>query len=117
MATLSVQKPSAAGVALTYAAAAGGGDKFANSGREFVHVQNASGGAITVTFTSGAASANKCSFGVAHTAHDLSVAVGAGADAMIGPFNRERFNDVNGDVNITYSGVTSLTVAVISNNL
>jgi hypothetical protein len=115
MAALATQKPSAAGVALSYAAATGGGDTFVNTGREFVHVKNASGGSINVTFTAGVANANKCSFGVADPAHQLVVAVGAGLDKLIGPFDRDRFNDpATGNIAITYSGVTSLTVAVVA---
>jgi hypothetical protein len=113
MASLATQKGTAAGVALTYASAAGGGDDFICTGREYFHAKNASGGAITVTFTSGAASANVCSFGIANAAHDLAVVVGAGADRLIGPFSKDRFADANGSVHVTYSGVTSLTVAVI----
>jgi hypothetical protein len=110
MAVLSTQSPSAAGVGITYGACAGGGDSFVNSGKERVHIKNASGGSITVTFASGS---NKCSFGVAHTAHDRVVTVGAGADKWVDTFDPSQFNDASGNVNITYSGVTSLTIAVL----
>lgn len=111
MAALTTQKPSAAGVAVTYAACNAGGDTFVNTGREFIHVKNASGGALTVTISSGS---NKCSFGIANAAHDLAVSVGAGSDKMIGPFDKDRFNDTSGNVNLSYSGVTSLSIAVLS---
>lgn len=112
MAALTTQKPSTAGVALTYGSAAGGGDTFVNTGREFVHIKNQSGGTITVTISSGS---NKCSFGVSNAAHDITHALLTMTDAMLGPFSKDQFNDASGNVNITYSGVTSLTLAVLAN--
>lgn len=107
MATLTVQKPSVAGAALTYVSAAGGGDEFLNTGREFLHVVNAGGGNITVTFNS----QTLCNYGFDH---DMAVTVNAGTDRMIGPFDTVRFNDANTRIQVTYSGVTSLTVAAIA---
>lgn len=115
MAALATQKPATAGVAVVYSAAAGGGDTFVNNGREMFHVKNGGGSGITVTFNSGAvAGRNKCSFGVANAAHDLAVSVGAGSDALCGPFSKDQFTDGNGNMNVTYSGVTTVTVAVLS---
>ena|SRR5205085_8044761 len=110
MAALSTQNPTAAGVAITYASCAGGGDTFVNTGRERVHIKNGSGGSITVTFSSGS---NKCSFGVSNTAHDRVVTVGAGVDKWVDVFDPSQFNDASNNVNIAYSGVTSLTIAVL----
>lgn len=110
MAALTTQAPSVAGVAITYSACAGGGDSFVNTGRERVHIKNGSGGSITVTFASGS---NACSFGVANTAHDRVVTIGAGLDKWIDFFPKEQFSDASGNVNIAYSGVTSLTIAVL----
>jgi hypothetical protein len=110
MAVLSVQVPTTAGPTFTAAAAAVGGDSFVNTGVEFFYVKNGSGGALTVTFDS----PGTCSFGLAASAsHDLAVSVGAGVEKIIGPFPRDRFSDANGSVQVTYSGVTSLTVAVL----
>lgn len=110
MATLTVQTAAIAGTALTLSAAAGGGDQFANSGNERVLIKNGSGSPITVTFDSPAT----CNFGAAAAAaHDIAVVVAAGAETLAGPFAVDRFNDGNGNVQISYSGVTSLTVAVV----
>jgi hypothetical protein len=110
MATLTVQTAVIAGTAVTFAAAAGGGDQFANSGNERVIIKNGSGAPITVTFDS----PTTCSFGTtANAAHDLAVSVAAGAETMVGPLSTDKFNDANGNVQITYSGVTSLTIAVV----
>lgn len=106
MATLTVQKVDLAGLAPTYAAAAVGGDEFVNSGKEFIHVKNGGAGAITVTVNSQAL----CNQGFDH---DAAVSVPASGERMIGPFLKARFDDANAKVQITYSGVTSVTIAVI----
>lgn len=104
MAALATQQIVNAGVIPTYAAAAGGGDTVAPGDTTFVHVKNASVGSITVTVDSVAAS----SYG---TDVDLVVAIAAGAEKMIGPLPASRFaQTTTGLVNISYSGVTSLTV-------
>lgn len=104
MATLATQSISLAGLTPAPVAAAAGGDTFVNNGRETLFVKNASAGAITVTV----ASPTKCDQG---GTHNISVVVGAGAEAHIGPFSITRFG-VN--PTITYSAVTSLTVAVLA---
>lgn len=109
MAVLTPKTPVLAGLVFAGAAAAGGGDSFANTGIEFFYANNASGGAITITFDS----PNTCNFNVAaNAAHDDAVVVSAGTAQIIGPFPPGRFNDGSGNVQVTYSGVTSLTVAV-----
>lgn len=106
MATLAVQKVVVTGLTPSYAAAAAGGDQFANSGKAMIHAKNASAGSLTVTVNS----QTNCSQGFDH---DAAVAIPAGQERMIGPFPKGRFDDANGNVQITYSGVTSLTVAVV----
>lgn len=109
MTTLTVQEPTPSGVVVSTAAAAALGDEFANTGKEILEVTNGSGGALTVTVTAQKA----CSHG---TLHNGGGSVAAGATKRFGPFPRDRFNDINGKVQVTYSGVTSLTVAVIKVN-
>lgn len=106
MAVLSAQKPGGA-ASLTYTAAAAGGDEFLNSGKEFLHVRNGSAAAITVTANSIA----KCDQGFDH---DKTETVPAGEDRMIGPFATARYNNANGRVEVTYSAVTTVTVALLS---
>ena len=107
MSTLTVQQTDLDGVVPSYAAAAGGGDEFANDGRSMLHVKNGSGGPLTVTVNSRV----NCSHGFDH---DSATIVGAGSESMIGPFDINRFNDpATGRASITYSDVTSLTVAAI----
>ncbi len=114
MATLTVSKITTTKLAQSLASAAGGGDKFPNTGREFLAVRNASGGsAITVTAT---AQGDPCNRGVAATtAHDKAQSIPSDDNTyLIGPFPPAFFNDVSGMVNLAYSDVTGLTVAVFS---
>lgn len=106
MATLTVQVMKLTGLEATYAAAAAGGDVFANDGMTFFHVKNGSGADITVTFDSLVNS----NYG---TDVNPAVVVTAGEERMIGLFPKDRFNNASGQVAVSYSGVTSLTVAAI----
>ena len=106
MSTLNVQKVVLAGLSPTYGEAAVGGDEFVNSGREFIHVKNGHTSPQTVTVNSQAV----CSQGFDH---DIPVEIPASEERMIGPFPKDRFDDAGGKVQITYSGVTALTIAAV----
>jgi len=80
---------------------------FANNGKSLVHVKNGSAGSINVTITS----VRTCNQGFNH---DLVVAVGAGADKLIGPFPIDRFNDDSGNAKVVCSAVASVTMAVLT---
>lgn len=111
MAILAVQVPTLAGFVLTPVAAAGGGDSFPNTGKEFFYVKNADVASKTLTFDS----PGTCSFdAAAAAAHDAVVVVATVTERIIGPFPPARFNDGNGRVQVTYSAVTSVTVAVLA---
>lgn len=108
MAQLTVQNIGLTGLAPTYTSASGGGDTFLNNGKTFLHVKNAGASAVTVTIDSKVLS----NYG---TDVDIAVSVPASSERMIGVFDIGRFSDLNtGLANITYSAVTSVTVAVIS---
>jgi len=95
------------GAAITYQAANAGGDYIVNTtGRVILHVKNGGASAINVTVNS----QKLCDQGYDH---DLVVSVPAGGDRMIGPLTTTRYNDADGRVQITYSGVTGVTVAAI----
>jgi hypothetical protein len=83
------------------------GSKFANTGNEFIMVENGGGGDITVTVVT----QDACSLG-GTTVHNIAKIVSAGAGASFGPFPKANYNDTAGDAHITFSGVTSVTVAV-----
>lgn len=106
--TLTTQKASTVGVAVTYTAAAGS-QNFFNTGKEMVHIKNASGGTLTVTFTA----AGTDNFGIVATAHNLVVTIADAGDKLIGPFRTDQFNDSNSHVAVGWSTTTSVTVAVI----
>ncbi len=106
--TLSVQEIVTTGLDPVYEAANADGEKIANNGRTFVHVENGSGASVTVTVqhpgtVDGLAVA------------DLAVAVPAGEDRMIGPFTG-RFEQTGSDegyVYVDFSAVTTVTVAAL----
>lgn len=110
MANYGAQSPSTAGLNPTFNAAAGGGDSFDNNGKQLVEFVNGSGGSLTVTFDA----PNADNYGIIDNVHDVAVAIPAAGRRVFGPFPTNRFNDVNGRVQMTYSGVTSLTFAVIN---
>lgn len=96
------------GVLLGAAAASGGGDTFTNDGNTFLYVKNGSGGSITVTVA------------IPYTVDNVAVSTGkalvvaAGEERLFGPFPTGIYTDPNtGNVSLTYSGVTSLTVAAV----
>jgi hypothetical protein len=106
MSTLTNQSIVAAGLEATYAACAGGGDDFVNSGKDFIHIKNGHTSPQTVTINSQAA----CNQGFDH---DIAVEVTNGEERLIGPFPKDRFNNASDKVLLTYSGVTALTIAIL----
>ena len=106
MATLSVETITRVGLVPTLVSAAGGGDKFPNSTkRELLIVKNGDVSPTTVTLDIKATVDDQA-------VTDKTVVVAAGDEALIGPFD-ERYQDNNGDVNISYSNVTAITVGVV----
>lgn len=103
MATLAVTTLSQSGAVPSPVAAAGGGDSFPNTGREYLQVTNGDVSSKTVTINS----VQACNQGFDH---DLVVTVAAGDTKLIGPFPVRRFSST---VAVSYSAVTSVTVAVI----
>jgi len=106
MATLAITRPSRAGTAFGTVSAAVGGDVFPNSGRELLYVRNANASGHTLTIATPGAPAGL-------ELNDITVTVPAFSVYWIGPFHPDSFNDSNGRVSVTYSGVTSLNVAVL----
>jgi hypothetical protein len=113
MATLTRQNLIEAGISITESAADVAGDKATNGdGKTVFLVNNASAGSINVTISEQMADRNDPNYGTL-TKSNVVKAVAAGAIAIIGPFAAAAFNDVNGDVNISYSAVTTVTVAAL----
>jgi hypothetical protein len=107
VATLTTQTIVAAGLDPTYAAAAGGGDKVVPGPGVFLHVLNGGGSPVTVTV------AIPGTFYAALANPDLAVTVDASGEKMI-PVPA-LFGDASdsGLAAVTYSGVTSVTVAAL----
>lgn len=107
MAELAVQSMSTSGLEVAFAAADVAGDTFKNDGKIFIRVKNDDVSDKTVTIDSPI----QCNQG---GTHNIDVIVTAGEQRDVGPFLRNRFNNDTGRVSITYSAVTSLTVAAIA---
>ena len=75
--------------------------------RLFLHVKNGGGGSINVTIPV-VQTAVRTPSGGSLTLSNIVVAVGAGAEKMIGPFP-PAYVDASGDVTIQYSGTSSVT--------
>lgn len=106
MATLTVQTINHAGLTPSFTAAAGGGDEFVNTGNCFLYVKNGDTASMDVTV----ANVKLSNYG---KDDDVVVSVPASSEEMIGSFPKWRFDDSNQKVQITYSAVTSVTVAAI----
>jgi len=112
LATLTVLSLTSVGNTPNFVAAAAGGDEFVNSDKSFFAVKNGGGGSINVTVAIQRSSFDIPGFGrVGFSA--LVIAVPPGEERYIkvppGPYN-----DPNtGRVEVTYSAVTSVTVAAI----
>lgn len=113
MALLTRQKIVEAGLTPAFVAAAGGGDTVANAdGKTYLHVKNGGGVSINVTVTAQAVTVEDPHRGTMAKANIVK-AVGAGAEAIIGPLKKISFNNASDIVAISYSGVTSVTVAAL----
>lgn len=107
MATLTTQNIDTDGLTPSYVAAAGGGDKMLPGEHDFLHVKNGGGSSVTVTLVTPATVDATLAVG------DRAVAVADGAEAMI-RVPAELYRDpTDGLASITYSAVTSVTVAAI----
>lgn len=103
MALLNWQAPTLGGTAITYAAAAAGGDTLGRTNGGVLRVKNGGAGSVTVTVVT----PGNTKYGQADP--DVPVTVAAGAEVAIGPFPDALA--VDGVISVTYSAVTSVTVA------
>jgi len=108
MAVLTVRVATRESLVLTDALAAAGasGDSWANTGQEYLAVQNGSGSAVTVTLV------YRNTFD-SQTPANRTVSVGAGDLVLIGPFPQALYNDANQRASVTYSAASSVSVAAI----
>lgn len=114
MADLTPVTPAISGTVFAPAAASAGGDAMVvGRGGNFLYVKNGSGGSINVTLAAQQTTRPADGAFPSMTLANQVVAVGAGVEKIIGPIPAA-FADGNGKCQITYSGVTSLTVAAIA---
>ena len=110
MAAITLQTITAAGLAYTTASASGGGDTVALASAtdvgSFLVVKNGGGSPITVTITDPGTSA------AGNTATAPANSVAAGATTLF-PLLPAQVNATTGLISISYSAVTSVTVAAI----
>jgi hypothetical protein len=112
MATLTPISPAISGATVTPAAVSSS-DSFANPrGNAFLYVRNGSGGSINVTLVAQSTLRPADGSFPAMTLSNNVVAVGAGAEKIIGPIP-SAFNDGNGNVTVNFSATTSVTAVVI----
>lgn len=113
MATLNVQEVDlGTGLAVTYASADVAGDQYANEGRTYLHVRNGGGAPITVTVAAQQTAIDDPQFGRI-VPGNRAFTVTNGTDRIIPFLAPGGYNNSNGRVAVTYSGVTSVTVAAI----
>lgn len=105
MAVLAVITTDRSGVNLASDAQAAdvAGDSFLNDGQTVLAINNQDVGSVTVTIAF-----QVTLDGV--TATNRTVTVPAGETVIVGAFPPSIYNDTNGKVQVTYSGVTSLFV-------
>ena len=105
MAILATQTVALGGLAPTYSAAAGGGDKVECGDRNFIHVKNGAASPITVTLTSTALVRGQA-------AANVTVSVPASGERMVGPLPADLLlNASDGLCAVGYSSATTVTVA------
>ncbi len=107
MAELSTETITQAGIQPTFNSAAAGGDSFSHTSSTYIIVRNDDASSHTATL----ASQYTARPGVGPV--DLDIVVPAGEERVAGPF-AAYFKDSEGDVQLTYDDVTSVSVAVLS---
>ena len=108
MANLAYQQAKLTGQAVALAAASGGGDTVKANPNGALLVRNGDVAAKTVTVVI----PGNTDFGQAEP--DVAVVVAAGATALIGPFPAAAEDPSDHLVHISYSAVTSVTVAAVT---
>jgi hypothetical protein len=108
MAALQAQQISQQGLTPSLVAATSGGDSFEPGPHTFLYVKNGGGSSINVTVDTTATA-----FG--EPISNVVTAVAAGAEAFIGPFQPAEVEQPGtGQADITYSAVTTVTIAVLT---
>lgn len=110
MALLSVQQATLSGTPVTYQAAAAGGDTFSPGSSDSVALRVKNGGASAMTAS--IQFPGQTPYGVNNPARQSS-SIPAGTEVVIGPIPQSAIDTSTGLVSVTYSGVSSVTVAAV----
>jgi hypothetical protein len=106
---LNPEKPSDAGLAATYNGSLTTTDTYLirNSGQLVLHIKKSGAGACTVSITP-----QRTFKGKTIPAQTVSIPASTG-DKFVGVLPTELYSDSNGDVYVTFSDITGLTMACI----
>lgn len=104
---LATQSIAPAGLIPAYTTANAAGHSIRNRGNQFLHVKNGSGSSINVTLVTPVEVGGRA-------VDDDVIAVAAGAEKMIGPFDESIYNNPDGTVNVNFSAVATVTVAAFN---
>ena len=105
-ATLTPQEITTSGLVVTPAAAPGVANEFANTGKQFIWLNNASGGTLYYTVT---VPGKVGGFDLT----DITGSVANNLAEYVGPFNPTYCNAADGNVDFALSTVTTVSVAVL----
>lgn len=106
--SITPQKATSVGPTVTFEPANVAGNSFAPARGRALHVRNGSGSSITVTVPTPGTTADGLAIA------DRTVTVAAGAHAVFAPGSSAGvYGQVDGSVNVDYSAVTTVTVALV----
>jgi len=88
--------------------AAAASQEFANDGRTFMIIRNGDGSSKTCTITSAGTTQGRA------IADDVITIGATTGEQMVGPWPRSIYNAADGNIDITWSATTSVTVAVFN---
>jgi hypothetical protein len=108
MAALSTQNVNRTGITLSFASCAGGGDTFTPGSQTMLYVKNGGGTSQTVTVAASQILMGDIAI------PNLTMAVSGSSEKTFGPFPASVYASSTGTTAISYTAVTSLTIAVIS---
>jgi len=112
MAIITAQKITQAGLKPVTVTPAAAGDKLANTGKQFFHVENGSDAAITATVIPVVTTVVDPLLGTL-VKENAILSLAAGEEGFLGPFEVDAFNDVDGNILITCSLQTSVKLSAL----
>tara|TARA_R110001606_G_scaffold382043_1_gene543585 strand:+ start:1206 stop:1550 length:345 start_codon:yes stop_codon:yes gene_type:complete len=112
MAILIAQKITQSGLNPVYTAALAAGDVLVNTGIQYFHVKNESGSSVTASVTPVISTVIDPLLGTL-VKEIASLTLTAGQAGFLGPFETDAFNSPTGQLTLTYTAVTNITVAAL----